>query len=339
MGGYVNHTYVNLSVETFAELLDFIVTNIEGFTANDKAMLLENFARLGKNQSVTKTFTVKDKKQNVAMNIMLEKMIVNPDPDEKDEELHGKLESTPTLNKKIDKEYLRLLARDEQRRYAGMNDSVDLTDTIEAINDITASLQLAPTQLVTIYLLSTATTPVATTSLSSLGERAPAMNSADVPAYEDEPMDHILTIDLRDVPQLKLNLPNGTRAISLFVSSRFDNEAYEPGTDQAAVVLRSDNTLAQHKPAQDSGPACVFTPVQVPRAMFSEDEGDAEPLEELRDLLDTAPGYVGGGPIWLQAPEHDGPYIGQFNEGLLDVNLGDAGTMYIFTDTAFWQCH
>lgn len=29
----------------------------------------------------------------------------------------------------------------------------------------------------------------------------------------------------------------------------------------------------------------------------------------------------------------------QFDEGFVDVNLGDMGVMYVFEDSAFWQCH
>jgi hypothetical protein len=28
----------------------------------------------------------------------------------------------------------------------------------------------------------------------------------------------------------------------------------------------------------------------------------------------------------------------QFDERFVDVNLGDKGRMYVYADTAFWQC-
>ncbi len=49
---------------------------------------------------------------------------------------------------------------------------------------------------------------------------------------------------------------------------------------------------------------------------------------------------AGGSPIWLQGEEHDdGGFLLQFDESFANVNLGDCGVMYAFTDTQFWQCH
>lgn len=48
---------------------------------------------------------------------------------------------------------------------------------------------------------------------------------------------------------------------------------------------------------------------------------------------------AGGSAIWLQGNEYDGEIIMQFDNCLVDMNLGDGGIMYVFKDTAFWQCH
>ena len=63
------------------------------------------------------------------------------------------------------------------------------------------------------------------------------------------------------------------------------------------------------------------------------------PLEALRSKLFELPAYVGGSPIWLQREEHWGFFIMQFSEAFVNVNLGDLGEMYVFFDTAFWQCY
>ena len=46
-----------------------------------------------------------------------------------------------------------------------------------------------------------------------------------------------------------------------------------------------------------------------------------------------------GSPLWLQDSEHWGFLLMQFDEGFVDINLGDSGVMYVFSDTQFWQCH
>jgi hypothetical protein len=46
-----------------------------------------------------------------------------------------------------------------------------------------------------------------------------------------------------------------------------------------------------------------------------------------------------GKPSWIQSPAWGkGPFLMQFDERFLDVNLGDKGRTYVFEDTAFWQC-
>ena len=48
---------------------------------------------------------------------------------------------------------------------------------------------------------------------------------------------------------------------------------------------------------------------------------------------------MGGSPQWIQAAEHSGEFVLQFDGKLVRVNLGDQGVMYVFADTAFMQCN
>lgn len=41
----------------------------------------------------------------------------------------------------------------------------------------------------------------------------------------------------------------------------------------------------------------------------------------------------------MQEEQHGGALIAQFDRSFVDINLGDMGVMYVFEDTAFWQCH
>ena len=79
--------------------------------------------------------------------------------------------------------------------------------------------------------------------------------------------------------------------------------------------------------------------VVVPSDVFDIDSmEEGSRLEELSDGIQQY-GIVGGKPFWLQSAEYHKSIILQFHEGLVDMNLGDAGVMYVFEDTAFWQCH
>ncbi len=48
---------------------------------------------------------------------------------------------------------------------------------------------------------------------------------------------------------------------------------------------------------------------------------------------------AGGEPLWLQGEEYGGEFLLQFDEGFANVNLGDCGIMFVFSDEQFWQCH
>lgn len=49
--------------------------------------------------------------------------------------------------------------------------------------------------------------------------------------------------------------------------------------------------------------------------------------------------HVGGRVLHWSDCDYEKDFLFQFTEDLLDVSLGDAGTMYVFADTAFWKGH
>jgi len=78
--------------------------------------------------------------------------------------------------------------------------------------------------------------------------------------------------------------------------------------------------------------------MQVPLPVFNEEVEEGSDMEKLLIGLQYH-GYVGGKPNWLQSEAYDKKLYIQFNEGLVDMNLGDGGFMYVFEDTAFYQSH
>ena len=91
---------------------------------------------------------------------------------------------------------------------------------------------------------------------------------------------------------------------------------------------------------EDEGPStfrCHELPVPV--EVFAGDElldrDEDDPVVQLSYEIGNC---VGGKPQWIQGEDHDGVLLFQFDEDIVEMNLGDAGLMYVFADTAFWQC-
>ena len=145
--------------------------------------------------------------------------------------------------------------------------------------------------------------------------------------------EHILTIDLRDIPELTPSHP-GARALSLFAA----NPDHGDGWDAARLVpVPSDAT-----PPSDGSPIAVI-PLQIPRAAFDSASSSHSPqIKEIRSLLFNRPGWALGEPIYIQS-EEDGDFLGSFlfqlSERMGDLNLGDSGSLYVFSGGTFMQCY
>lgn len=168
------------------------------------------------------------------------------------------------------------------------------------------------------------------------------------PQKDGRKMEHAITLDLSSTPKLKAQYPAEIAAVAVFVSSLDENEAFEPGTEETAVLLLTDEDLvkgvnAAAGPANDESESTTFVAheITLPVEVFAEDvhqRDEDDPVYELYEALGEF-SMAGGKPVWLQGVAHDGEIILQFDDSLVDMNLGDGGVMYVFRDTAFWQCH
>lgn len=172
-----------------------------------------------------------------------------------------------------------------------------------------------------------------------IGGPAPGVGADRWPTYDDEPMAHLFTLDLETMPTLAKVAPPDTRCISVFCWSPDNNEAYESGTSETAVVFTTAAQLAQQvSPPEEAVMRSerYFEPVaiDVDPSVWSDRDSD------LRKSLYQAHGRVLGQPLWLQSDEGGiGEFVMQFDESFCQMNLGDMGVMYVFSDDAFWQCH
>ncbi|MFZ6184394.1 ankyrin repeat domain-containing protein [Nannocystis pusilla] len=166
------------------------------------------------------------------------------------------------------------------------------------------------------------------------------------PEFDGKPMHHVLTLDLREHPY---HCPPGVRALALFISSPMEHEAYAPHNDHTRVLLLTDADLERGEHPLPA--ALVGVETVAPASVRRE---NAAGMGE-RELYKHS--FIGGDPIWLQGDESDDieydedddggdgarpphSFVLQFDESFIsELNLGDMGIMYVFTDTAWFQCH
>ena len=174
------------------------------------------------------------------------------------------------------------------------------------------------------------------------------------PRFDGKPMEHAITLDLESVPAIRDRVPAGTRAVALFVSDLMMNEAFGPDTPDTAVLFLTqaevDRGVGEPPEGleatdlddldEDEGPSTFRChELTVPVEVFAGDElldrDEDDPVVQLSYEIGNC---VGGKPQWIQGEDHDGVLLFQFDEDIVEMNLGDAGLMYVFADTAFWQC-
>ncbi|MEZ4310153.1 MAG: hypothetical protein R3F14_19095 [Polyangiaceae bacterium] len=177
--------------------------------------------------------------------------------------------------------------------------------------------------------------------LNRIGGAAPGVDASRWPKRGDEPMTHLFTMDLDTMPELRARVSaddgGEARAISVFCANPDNNEAYSSDNGETAVLVSSRAQIA----APASPPEDVES---MSEARFEAVAVQVRPhvwehRTDLRTEIYRASARVLGEPIWLQSPEHDGDLLCQFDDSFVHMNLGDSGVMYVFSDTAFWQCH
>jgi hypothetical protein len=189
-----------------------------------------------------------------------------------------------------------------------------------------------PGPKVRIYLLRRGEGAPASTSVARIGGAAIGVAEGDLPRFRDQPMEHILTLDVRATPELA---SAGVGALALFLPDAEFGEHHDAGAVVAIPADALDGAEASTKEAA----VLEVEPLEVPAAIFG--PGLDEDHRRVRSLVYGSSGYARGGPLWLQ----DGPsgidpsFLFQFDESLASINLGDCGVMYVYDDYITWQCH
>jgi len=159
------------------------------------------------------------------------------------------------------------------------------------------------------------------------------------PVHDDEPMTHIFTLAVDDVPALRGAFPDAV-AVALYVAGPDMNEAFAPYNDETCVigVLGGDIARGEAAPTSKDLEANAVEAITVDVAAAAFDGGGVAD-KELHKAIYALHARAGGSPIWLQSEEEGGRFLLQLDERFAPINLGDCGVMYVFDDTAYWQCH
>lgn len=231
-----------------------------------------------------------------------------------------------------------------------------LGERIQALSDALALPSLS------IYLLEPTEQP-ARRAVSRAGGAAFGVPRHRWPRIGGDPMAHLLTLDLDQLPDLRARRAGltGVRALALFVPD-WDSGI---GADEGVVLKLSEADLAAgisrtHVRRDEEGDAEVameiqITRVTVPELVFrpSEEWGlpaDAEDallqMLVLRDLLDEPPGRALGYSLWLQDGDNDyaageaaSRFLLQLDDRLVEFNTADEGILYVFEDSLELQSH
>jgi hypothetical protein len=157
----------------------------------------------------------------------------------------------------------------------------------------------------------------------------------EVPQDRGEPMQHIITLDLAELPELAGRHP-GVRSVSLYLPDPESGSRHEHGK----LVWTREEELGRAEGSTAGARSVRVEAFDVPRVIFEgrDLEGAAK---RVRGIVYTSHGYVGGGPLWLQEGTLgvDPSFVFQFDEGLCSINLGDMGVMYVYEGDVTWQCH
>jgi len=224
--------------------------------------------------------------------------------------------------------------------------------SLSEIAELASTLIEAGEQAVEIYVLEPSGTSPSDDDINRTVGAPIGITDSNWPMYEGHKMCHAITVDLEQVPNLKSSFP-GCRAMSVFVCDYWEHEIWLKPTGQVKVlgITQQDVDTGVNRNVPESeddfepeSQSFSVRKISIPSAVFDPDiyEKYAEdhPLvaicENMGDQSVVA-GFVGGEPMWLQQPEGEGEFLMQFSDGLVEMNLLDAGCLYVYKNTAYVQ--
>ncbi|MBL9104077.1 MAG: DUF1963 domain-containing protein [Myxococcales bacterium] len=205
-------------------------------------------------------------------------------------------------------------------------------------------------------------------AINRIGGQPIGVDAGTWPRREGKPMHHVLTIDLKDHPVI---VPQRFRALALFISNPGSHEAYSASNNHARVILLTEDDIKKGVPEfpadldQSAGlkagglrfeSAAELTRKKLYQESFAGDdpiwlqgEEGYDDYDDYDDDGDDGEGDEGddagddeghGDEVEDRGPPVPHMFVLQFDERLVPgINLGDMGIMYVFSDSAWFQCH
>lgn len=201
---------------------------------------------------------------------------------------------------------------------------------------------------VSIYLLERSREEAGDTDVGRSGGAAVGVSDDEWPTHKGEPMEHVLTLDLDQMPDVRARRGlDGVRAIALFVPDRDGGAALDRGVvKMLSAEQAAKGPSVTRAPKGERAAKILVERVMVPEELFASERSwtvtgaDESTLRALKRAVASARGRVLGLPFWIQGPEDEpGSFVAQFDEGLAHINTGDMGLIYVFTGGVRMQCH
>jgi hypothetical protein len=224
----------------------------------------------------------------------------------------------------------------------------ELASRIQKLSD---SVELAK---VSIYLLDRSDDEATSSDVGRSGGPAIGVSFEAWPRLKNgAPMEHVLTLDLDQMPDMKARRGLGAyRAVALFVPNRETGSRLDEGALVMLTQAQIDTGPCEHfAPANERAHRINVERVMVPEILFAPESSWGAPpsvegtLRAIKRAVYGAHGRALGLPFYLQSsPEESGAvepgqFLMQFDDGLAEINTGDMGLIYVFTGGVFMQCH
>lgn len=162
-------------------------------------------------------------------------------------------------------------------------------------------------------------------SLSQSGGLPGGVGGARWPGHGGQPMQHLFSLDLRDMPALQVHYPEA-RVLSLFCSASEAVDMYRLRSPKNNLLALRFSTQAQVDQAEapPAGVEMFKARRIIPRV---------HPWDQ-RASIWASTRVLGAVPYWCQAPDHQGNFIMQFGE---ELGVSGDGLVYVFDDAIFSQ--
>ena len=228
----------------------------------------------------------------------------------------------------------------------------DRPKEVRELQQLAEMVALPDDEMLRVYVMRSRETPSKPNEVSRAGGPPVGVTEQTRPRHEDGYMQHLITVDLAETPELRtVDRLAGVRAVAVFIRDAMANDAFVPESGETAVVLLADDDVARGvwtggSVADPPSRTLELYPVDVPDRAF-EDNDDFyvdEPTAGIGTLWDLhcklmSASRIGGPVIHFSGTDRTAGFLLQFSEFIVDVNLGDAGTMYVYVDDAYWSGH